>query len=433
MNNAMPFRIIAAFTLVFATLVPHASGEDEDGLFADFETSLGDFTARLEFEKVPRTVANFVGLAEGSRPWVHSQTGAVHENDPFYTGIIFHRVIEGFMSQTGSRKGDGTDGPGYTFRDEFDPTLRHDGPYVLSMANSGPNSNGSQFFITAADTSDLDDLHSVFGLVTSGQAVVDAINQVATTNNDRPLQDVVIQSVTIRRVGAAAEAFDVHVWDLPIVGVAVGDFQVTVNPQAPPDPPNAAIASDVGLIPRTTIQVYSGLGLGDMGFFGQLYWSAASAADSGINFQVPLREREFYRMLRVEYPDARDPESLQNAVFEFTFNGVVIHHEMDATGQAGQSLVEFPGSGNPSIEAAYEVFDSAAQPHAFSLGLVDNNLSYPYFGLWFVMHLDHEDGNVTSGRLRTDTFHPPSQSWQTFGSGTFTMILPEQPDPDPED
>ena len=429
MNNAMPFRIIAAFTLVFATLVPHASGEDEDGLFADFETSLGDFTARLEFEKVPRTVANFVGLAEGSRPWVHSQTGAVHENDPFYTGIIFHRVIEGFMSQTGSRKGDGTDGPGYTFRDEFDPTLRHDGPYVLSMANSGPNSNGSQFFITAANTSHLDDLHSVFGLVTSGQAVVDAINQVATTNNDRPLQDVVIQSVTIRRVGAAAEAFDVHVWDLPEIRAAHEELLVI---------PQASVESQVELFPGEIISVWGSTDVAAWEFIGQLYRPVNTEPISGVSFDNAAVPRAFYHIPVVRYQDPMGPASLANLDFEFTLaDGSVIAHTMAADGVSGSTVIQPPGEEEP-LAGGYEVLFGGQPPqpqfqirvNSIEVILFDNSLQgTPYFAFWFTMGLDHRDGDTVSGRLRVQFFNSDIDSWVPQPEGTFTMQLPPPPAP----
>lgn len=123
----------------------------EDGLFAIFQTNRGSFTAQLDYEKAPSTVANFIGLVEGTRGWLDAQTGALRR-EPFYNGITFHRVISGFMIQGGSPNGQGTDGPGYSFGDEFHPALRHDAAGILSMANSGANTNGSQFFITLAPT-----------------------------------------------------------------------------------------------------------------------------------------------------------------------------------------------------------------------------------------------------------------------------------------
>jgi len=211
---------------------PPAAAQEE-GIFADFNTSLGSFTCRLDHIAAPKTVASFIGLATGERAWLDKRSGQVR-TDRFLDGLVFHRVIAGFMVQSGSPKGDGSDGPGYAFPDEFNPGLRHDGPGVLSMANSGPASNGSQFFITVTNTPWLDDRHTVFGRVTSGLTVVQAISQVATDKNtDKPLTDVILERVTIRRVGAAAHAFDPETQNLPVVsqvplGIRLGEDAVVL-------------------------------------------------------------------------------------------------------------------------------------------------------------------------------------------------------------
>jgi len=160
-----------------------------DGLFADINTSKGDIIVQLEYEKTPLTVTNFVALAEGKMDAANGK--------PFYNGLTFHRVIPDFMIQGGDPKGDGTGGPGYSFPDEFDPSLKHDRPGTLSMANSGPNTNGSQFFITHVPTPWLDGKHTVFGYVVEGQNVVNAIRQ-----GDK------INSIKIIRNGAAAKKFE---------------------------------------------------------------------------------------------------------------------------------------------------------------------------------------------------------------------------------
>ncbi len=179
----------------------------EDGLYARFETSQGTFRARLAFDHAPLTVANFTALAEGSLAWVDPRTGRVRR-DPYYDGILFHRVVPGFVVQAGSPGGSGADGPGYTFRDEFLPNLRHSRAGVLSMANSGPNTNGSQFFITLDSTPWLNDVHSVFGEIVEGLDIVQAIGSVSTNSAGRPLEDLWIHSVRIERIGEAASAFD---------------------------------------------------------------------------------------------------------------------------------------------------------------------------------------------------------------------------------
>ena len=168
-------------------------------LQAHFTTSEGTFTIRLFDAEVPKTVANFVGLAEGTQEFVDPKSGQTVSR-PFFDGLIFHRVIENFMIQGGDPLGTGTGGPGYRFADEFHPTLRHDKPGILSMANSGPNSNGSQFFITLAATPWLDNKHSVFGEVVGGMDIIQKIGSTRTSKpNDRPVTPITIQSVTIER------------------------------------------------------------------------------------------------------------------------------------------------------------------------------------------------------------------------------------------
>src|SRR5687767_3532601 len=161
------------------------------GLYAKFETTLGAFTAELFEDKVPVTVGNFAGLAQGTKEWKHPKTGETHTK-PYFDGIIFHRVIQGFMIQGGDPLGQGYGGPGYQFEDEFHPELRHDRAGILSMANAGPNSNGSQFFITLGPTPHLDRKHSVFGAVVKGLDVVQKIGAVPVDRNDRPVTPVVM-------------------------------------------------------------------------------------------------------------------------------------------------------------------------------------------------------------------------------------------------
>jgi len=166
--------------------------------YAHFETNLGNFTVELYDAKTPKTVANFVGLAEGTREWTHPKTHQKSKT-PYFDGIIFHRIIPGFMIQGGDPLGQGIGGPGYTFADEFHPQARHNKAGMLSMANRGPNTNGGQFFITLAPTPHLDDRHSVFGEVVDGMEVVKKIGSTPTGDRDRPLKDVVIQKITIEK------------------------------------------------------------------------------------------------------------------------------------------------------------------------------------------------------------------------------------------
>ena len=157
-------------------------------IFAFFDTTEGQFKIKLFADKAPKTVENFVSLADGTK------TGK-----PFYDGTVFHRVIPDFMIQGGDPEGTGRGGPGYRFADEFHPDLKHAQPGVLSMANAGPNTNGSQFFVTVAATSWLDNKHSVFGEVIEGYDVVQKISEVPRNAQDRPLKEVKINSITIER------------------------------------------------------------------------------------------------------------------------------------------------------------------------------------------------------------------------------------------
>ncbi len=165
---------------------------------ATLHTNHGDITLNLFPDHAPKTVANFVGLASGSKPYADPKTGA-QTTGQFYDGLVFHRVIDGFMIQGGCPLGTGTGGPGYNFGDEFHPELVFNKPYLLAMANSGPGTNGSQFFITVGPTPHLNRRHTIFGEVAdqAGRDVVDAIAQVRTGRGDRPAEPVVITSVTI--------------------------------------------------------------------------------------------------------------------------------------------------------------------------------------------------------------------------------------------
>jgi len=165
--------------------------EDVDRATAVFETSMGTFEAELYAKECPETVWNFINLAEGRQE--------TDREGNFYDGLAFHRVIEGFVIQGGCPLGTGTGGPGYRFKDEFDASLRHEGEGILSMANAGPGTNGSQFFVTLGSTPHLDDRHSVFGKVTKGLEVVREIGSVKTGPMDKPVEAVVMNTVTIKR------------------------------------------------------------------------------------------------------------------------------------------------------------------------------------------------------------------------------------------
>ncbi|MFN3696071.1 MAG: peptidylprolyl isomerase [Pseudobdellovibrio sp.] len=167
-------------------------------MYAHFQTNKGNFKVKLFADKAPKTVENFVSLAEGTKEYTDPKTGQ-KMTKPFYDGLVFHRVIKDFMIQGGCPLGTGTGGPGYRFNDEFHPELKHNKPGLLSMANAGPNTNGSQFFITTVPTPWLDNRHAIFGEVVEGYDIVDQIGKTKTGPMDRPVEPIVIEKVTISK------------------------------------------------------------------------------------------------------------------------------------------------------------------------------------------------------------------------------------------
>jgi len=195
---------IALFSLAFVGCKSSKFADLGDGIYADIQTSQGDIIVKLEYQKTPVTVANFVSLAEGNSPFVSDSL----KDKKYFDGLIFHRIIKDFMIQGGDPSGTGRGNPGYKFKDEFNDSLRHSKKGMLSMANSGPKTNGSQFFITHKATPWLNDKHTVFGEVVSGMEVVDSIANVQTDPRDKPMVPVIMKKVEIVRKGKEAKNFD---------------------------------------------------------------------------------------------------------------------------------------------------------------------------------------------------------------------------------
>ncbi len=196
--------LIAVIGLVLASCKTSKRADLGDGLFADIKTSKGDIIVRLEQEKTPVTVANFVSLAEGTNTFVSEE----YKGKKYYDGLTFHRIMKDFMIQGGDPLGQGTGNPGYKFMDEFNDSLVHDKKGILSMANSGPTTNGSQFFITHKETPWLNNKHTVFGEVVEGMDVVDSIANVAVGAGNKPVEPVIMNTVEIIRNGKEARKFD---------------------------------------------------------------------------------------------------------------------------------------------------------------------------------------------------------------------------------
>jgi peptidyl-prolyl cis-trans isomerase A (cyclophilin A) len=203
MKGLMIVLIVMSITLLVASINGIAQEkvdwQQTPGVYAEFDTTMGKMICRLFVDEAPKTTANFIGLAEGKKDFVDTASGK-NVKKPFYDGLIFHRVIPNFMIQGGDPTGTGRGGPGYKFEDEFVYTLRFDKPGRLAMANSGPNTNGSQFFITTVPATWLDARHSIFGQVIEGQDVVEKIANADRNNQDRPLQDIIIKKITIKKI-----------------------------------------------------------------------------------------------------------------------------------------------------------------------------------------------------------------------------------------
>ena len=198
----LTFLGVGILTAVAGLSVPAAAQKQrKPGVYAIFQTNQGTIVCELFEKEVPITVKNFIDLAEGNKDWKDPNTGAAKKGR-YYDGTIFHRVIPDFMIQAGDPTGTGTGGPGYKFQDEFKANLKFDKPGKLAMANSGPNTNGSQFFITEVPTPHLDNMHTIFGQVIEGLDVVKKIARVPQGPGNKPRQPVVLEKLTIERVAA---------------------------------------------------------------------------------------------------------------------------------------------------------------------------------------------------------------------------------------
>lgn len=375
----------------------------QNGIFADFTTSMGNFTCQLDYTNAPKAVANFVGLATGEKVWMDIPAGQARTN-AFYNGLTFHRVIADFMIQGGSPNGQGTDGPGYAFRDEFSPTLTFNTFGRLAMANSGTNSNGAQFFITVANTTWLNNVHTIFGRVTSGSNIVYRISRVATDASSKPLTNVVIQQVAIRRVGTAALAFDINGQGLPVVSNA----------------------------PLNILR--SGPGAVSLSYTNRLYadnhvFSATNLAGPwsdnplGIELKSPVASsvdltanagRQFFRLTQIQYAhNTLAPPSVAGKTLIQVFK----------EGYFGTNRILFDTTNNGTFQF------SSTNPASGDLGGY-NYQQEPYranllIGLWSVIQAKHDFTSTTNGRFSGYSYPFYPYGFGAFPvSGTFTLTPP---------
>jgi len=398
-----------ALPLLVAALLPHLCQAlpADPGIYAVFATNKGSFTAVLHHDKVPTTVANFAGLADGSRTWFDS--AGLPAKRPYYNGLTFHRVINGFMIQGGSPNGTGTDGPGYGFADEFHPDLRHDGEGVLSMANSGANTNGSQFFITLATTAHLNNKHAVFGRIIEGIEVVRAIGATPTGANDKPLAPVVMQSVTIHRIGASAQAFNVHAQGLPTIANSRPVFRRTAQ------------GDFIELAARPAMAKHSFAGSSDLASWTSIgsinETTTPGTSPIGVGFFTTGKDRCFFHVAHAVHP--AQPASLvgkrlslvltsggnQPLVIDLT---AAARGTIDYTSPLGSYLLN--GSSGGTIGA----YLTTPRLHSMQLVAALQNIGAMEFNLAF----RDAGGGFFSGRYTSDY----SGIWPFFGDFTISNL-----------
>lgn len=367
---------------------------------------LGEVVVELQYDKTPQTVANFIGLAEGTRPSYDSATGAVRPKR-FYTGEPFYRVVNnpGFkIAQTGS--GNGTNsggGPGYKFRDEIHPDLRHD-PYVLAMANAGPNTNGSQIYFTgSAAIPSLDGKHTVFGLVSdaTSRTVIDQI-MAAGTNGTR------IDRVAIQRNGPDAQAFDESGQNLPVCQAVPGVLSVNASEGSY----DVSYTPAISVTGDTVFSVSKSTDLKTWSFIGRLPPGSVLIQGSPINFPPAQETKAFYHISLLRNPNALRQELLAGRAMALNFAGGITYTlTFGPSGASGTMVV----SSNPSQAIPFQLLQH--QPDAYGSVLLAD--LYPYPALQIVAGYDSADETQIAGRHSSSQWN--GADWVSIGSGTLTL------------
>lgn len=393
-----PYLFIALFSLLNVAAANADFTPTQDGLYATFDTTSGEFSAKLYFDQAPITVANFVGLAENTISHFSEIDGS-SQNKNYYEGITFHRVIAGFVIQGGSPNGEGTDGPGYSFLDEINTELKHNKKGILSMANSGPNSNGSQFFVTLSATSatHLDGLHAVFGEVVDGIGIVDAIGGSATDANGKPTNSITINSVTITRKGAAAEAFDPT--------DSLRPFDPAINPKISAAPNGDLMAS----FPRNKLKDYFVYASTDLQFSDKpkrLFWSESESDIISHNVEIPAdgSESVFYHYSELSFPWG---ESRPGGKFSFTLTEGFGKHDIELGEDGTATFTSETGSG----ECNYNWFDLGERIQVYF---------YFPFSEWYEVQVHIEKSNLNSGNTFMRVNDPFFDSFTHTGAFSYT-------------
>jgi peptidyl-prolyl cis-trans isomerase A (cyclophilin A) len=388
--------------LLFALSLPaHAE------LLATFHTDRGNVAVSLHFDKTPQTVANFITLAQATRSRIDPATGAVIRK-PLYAGEKFYRVLNDpffKIAQTGSGTGNNSGGPGYTFRDEFNPTLKHD-PYVLAMANSGSaHDNGSQIYLTgSAAIPHLDNKHTVFGRINDPASKLVADSIMAGGDNG-----TTIVSVSFQRTSPAAAAFDEHGHKLPVCSGVAGALAVKPGVEC-------AYVTDAFQPAGSVFQAFRSLNLQTWTKLGDIYQGAGmeGGVDRFILDSAPA-PRAFYNISLVSYPDALAPASLANRILDLgLFGGQIIRFAFDGTGETGV----FSYSADPSAHPDFEVFSYNATAHKAELIVFTEAYGYLKFDCMF----DSENTTKVLGRNNSSQWN--GFTFSTLSSGILELSKP---------
>ncbi len=374
-------RLLPLSLLVLAFLLPLKSIAQ---IYADVQVAgavTGTFTITLEYQKAPATVASFIALATGQRGWLDLNTGVIRY-DPFYNGVTFHRVIKNFVNQTGSRNGLGTDGPGYAFRDEIDGTLLNVN-YAVSMANSGINTNGSQFFICRGAQPFLDGKHTVFGLITAGQAVSDAINDTALSGST-PVVPIIIQSVNI--YGPSLAAFNRDPAWLPKLNNAKPVLKKN----------GTTFTLDYERLPYSEYPGWHGTDLAAWTKFTGTYFDSTPPVGALDVTSIATGHAHFYKLARADYSAAKNtfvPVGVGGRSFTFTSNFIPSSVVLNAAGDGGTwSLQTTPAPGTGTITTVTYTLQPLYH-YTSTLFMKWNSTATYNFDLQFLYHLNFTSAN----------------------------------------